>query len=131
MEFTLNIPVKFTLDEAFNPQVERLISEMAGLGKAIGAMCIAPVVVALSLRNRANATPAILTIGNDADTAAALEGWGVKHQVTTVDQICIDEGNRIVSTAAYMLATGPAEAETGINKLVEKVLSIVEESRTY
>ncbi|RYG72509.1 isoprenoid biosynthesis protein ElbB, partial [bacterium] len=111
------------VDAVVNPGVERLVSEVAALGKPLGAMCIAPVVVALSLRNRANATPPILTIGNDADTAASLESWGAKHQVTTVDQVCIDEGNRIVSTAAYMLATGPAQAETGINKLVDYVLS--------
>lgn len=117
----------FAVDGAnatINPGVERLVSEIVALGKPLGAMCIAPVVVALALRNRENATAPILTIGNDAETAAALEGWGVKHQVTSVDQICIDEHNKIISTAAYMLAQGPAEAETGINKLVEHVLSI-------
>jgi enhancing lycopene biosynthesis protein 2 len=112
------------VNATINPGVERLVSEVVALGKPLGAMCIAPVVVALALRNRANANPPILTIGNDAATAAALEAWGARHQVTSVDQICIDEGNGIVSTAAYMLAEGPAEAETGINKLVEHVLTV-------
>jgi enhancing lycopene biosynthesis protein 2 len=119
------------VNATINPGVERLISETAALGKPIGAMCIAPVVVALALKNRANATPPILTVGSDPDTIAAIESWGAKHQVTSVDQICIDEGNRIVTTAAFMLATGPAQAETGINKLVEHVLGIAADTKAY
>ena len=115
-----------------NPDVERLISEMVGLGKPLGAMCVAPVVVALALRHRQNASPAILTIGDDLKTLTVLEGWGARHQKTSVDQICIDEGNRIVTTPAFMLAQGPAEAETGINKLVDQVLSMAREmAATY
>lgn len=113
-----------------NPGVERLISEIVALGKPLGAMCIAPTLVALALRNRENAAPPILTIGNDLKTLTALEAWGARHEVAAVDQICIDERNRIVTTPAFMLANGPAEAESGINKLVDHVLGMVREMNT-
>jgi enhancing lycopene biosynthesis protein 2 len=120
------------VDATINPGVERLISEVVALGKPLGAMCIAATLVALALRTRENATPAILTIGDDSTTLLAIESWGARHQVTTVDQICIDERNRIVTTPAFMLANGPAEAEAGINKLVDHVLSLAREmNATY
>lgn len=113
-----------------NPGVERLISETVGLGKPLGAMCIATTLVALALRGRENATAPILTIGDDLKTLTTLEAWGARHQVTSVDQICIDEQNRIVTTPAFMLADGPAEAETGINKLVEQVVGMARAMNT-
>ncbi|PQV65082.1 Enhancing lycopene biosynthesis protein 2 [Abditibacterium utsteinense] len=109
---------------SINPQVQRLISEVVALGKPLGSMCIASVVVALALRSRENGSAPILTIGDDLQTLTALESWGARHQTTNAEQICIDEGNRIVSTPAFMLATGPAQAEIGINKLVEHILSM-------
>lgn len=107
-----------------NADVARLISQCGALGKPVGSMCIASVVVALALRGREVGTAPILTIGNDLKTLTAMESWGARHQVVEVDQICIDEGNLLVSTPAFMLAHGPAEAEAGINKLVQQVLAM-------
>lgn len=115
-----------------NADVERLVSEMAALGKPLGSMCAASMVVALALRGRQNASPAILTFGNDARMTLDAESLGAHHRITTVDQVCIDERNRLVSTSAFLLAHGPAEAEGGINKLVELVLGMVRETNaTY
>ncbi len=109
---------------SINPDVERLISESVALGKPVGSMCIASVVVALALRSREGGSAPILSIGNDLKTLTVMEGWGARHQVVNVDQICIDEANKLVSTPAFMLAHGPAEAETGINKLVSQVMAM-------
>ncbi|MFP4166760.1 MAG: isoprenoid biosynthesis protein ElbB, partial [Opitutales bacterium] len=86
--------------------------------KPLGFICIAPVLAASAL----GAHGVRLTIGNDPDTAAALESKGAKHQVCPVDGIVVDEKNRVVSTPAYMLAESILEAESGISKLVEAVL---------
>lgn len=101
-----------------NPDVARLIQEMNGLGKPIGAMCVGPIVVALALRGK---NP-VLTIGNDGSTALGLTRIGATHAVTAVDQIYVDANNNIVSTAAFMLAGSASEAEPGITKLVNEVL---------
>lgn len=109
---------------SINSDVARLISESVALGKPVGSMCIASVVVALALRGREVGNAPILSIGNDLKTLTVMESWGARHQVVNVDQICIDQANKLVSTPAFMLANGPAEAETGINKLVAEVIAM-------
>lgn len=52
-----------------------------------------------------------------------LKRWG-QHVECTVDNIVVDENNKVVTTPAYMLAQSIAEANVGINKLVEKVLEM-------
>lgn len=116
------------INASVDSNVARIIGEMHGLGKPIGAMCIAPVVVALALRDLENAAAPTLTIGRDASVALALTRWGAHHRETKVDEICIDAPNKIVSTAAFMLAESPAQAEPGITKLVNQVLSLVQEN---
>lgn len=106
-----------------NHDVARLIQEMHGLAKPIGAMCIASVVVALALSGQRRST-LTLTIGNDETVARNLGILGATHLETSADQVCIDEHNHVVSTPAFMLAHGPMEAETGIFKLVEHVVGM-------
>jgi enhancing lycopene biosynthesis protein 2 len=106
------------VEATVNPDVARLIQELNGLGKPIGALCIAPVLVALALREKSPA----LTIGDDASTALALTRIGAQHRTTAVDEIFVDEANNIVSTPAFMLAESAGEAEPGITKLVNAVL---------
>jgi len=108
-----------------NPEVERLISQMHGLGKPIGAMCIAPMVVALVLGPQKRATPLSMTIGTDAATARNLGILSVKHMEARPDQICIDDANNIVTTPAFMSATTTLEAEPGITKLVNEIVERV------
>ncbi len=110
-----------------HPDVARLIVDMNGLGKPIGALCIAPVTVALALQGRENAIAPVVTVGNDASIALNLEKFGARHMEAAVSEICIDSHNKIVSTPAFMLAGGPAEAEEGITKLVNQVLAMARE----
>jgi len=104
-----------------NPDVARLITEMHGLRKPIGALCIAPVLIALTLRGQNVG----LTVGNDATTSLAVNRLDAQHQVTSVDQIFVDERHNIVSTPAFMLAETASQAEEGITKLVDKVLQLI------
>ncbi|HEX8234953.1 MAG TPA: isoprenoid biosynthesis glyoxalase ElbB [Abditibacteriaceae bacterium] len=104
-----------------NPDVERLIQEMNGLGKPIGAMCAGVTLVAMALR----AKGPTLTIGTDGSAAAGVVRLGARHIITQVDEIHIDEANSIVSTAAFYAAHTVSEAEPGITKLVNHVLAMV------
>lgn len=87
--------------------------------KPIGLMCIAPAMTAKIMGN------ATCTIGDDADTAQAIEAMGAVHQNCGVDGIVIDKVNKLVTTPAYMLANNITEAKSGIDKLVEQVLQLV------
>ena len=103
-----------------NPDVERLVRDMATAGKPLGFICIAPVIAAKVL----GAKKVKLTIGNDPATAAALGALGAIHVDTAVDQIVVDEKNKVVSTPAYMLGPSIAPVAAGIERLVGAVLEM-------
>lgn len=102
------------------PEVARIVRETLRARKPLGAICISPALVAAVVRG--SGLRPELTIGSDADTAAALEAMGVKHVACPVRDIHVDQGNNIVSTPAYLLARDIAEAADGIAKLVQAVL---------
>jgi enhancing lycopene biosynthesis protein 2 len=106
-----------------HPAVEQLIGDCLAQRKPIGAICIAPALVARVAGKRGIA--AKLTIGNDPATAKALTATGCTHEVRPVNEITVDTDHRIVSTPAYMLGPGPAAVNQGIRKLVEQVLRMI------
>ena len=110
------------------PEVESFLTEFHKLRKPIGAICIAPVVLAKifgdPLVEACHGKP-LLTIGNDKNTASTLVQMGAKHIDKNADEIVIDEKNLFVSTPAYMLAKGPKELEIGITKLVKAICKLI------
>lgn len=108
-------------DAVVHPEVSRLFREMVSAGKPLGAICIAPATLAKALSDR---TP-LVTIGNDAGTAAAIEKAGGKHADRAVDEICVDETNRIITTPAYMLGPGVKDVAAGIEKLVKQIVAMM------
>lgn len=102
-----------------NKDLLSLVQLMHQQKKPLGLMCIAPVMLPKLLNKSVK-----LTIGNDPDTIAEIEKMGGTHIQCTVDNIVVDENNRVVTTPAYMLAQSIAEAEKGITMLVEKVLEM-------
>ncbi len=87
--------------------------------KPVGLICISPALSAKIFGEGVRCT-----IGDDADTAAAITQMGGEHQDCAVDGIVVDEKNRLVTTPAYMLAQSISEAAKGIHKLVEQVLAM-------
>jgi len=109
-------------EAAVQPDVARLIREMAAAKKPIGAICIAPALIAAALGKEY--APAV-TIGNDAGTAAAIDRTGSRHVACPVREFVVDKENKIVSTPAYMLANRISEAAEGIEKTVKAVLDLI------
>ena len=106
-----------TVDE----NVAALLSELHKNKKPIGALCIAPTILAGVFGK--TCAPEI-TIGSDAATAAALEAMGARHKTTASDEIVVDSINRIVSTPCYMLAQSIKEVGAGIEKLAAKIMEM-------
>lgn len=102
--------------------VEKLIGDMLAAKKPIGAICIAPALLARIAGKRG--LHAKLTIGNDTGTAAAIGKMGCTHENCAVTEFALDEKNKIVSTPAYMLGPGPAAVFEGIRKTVDRVLAM-------
>ncbi|AGN85946.1 MULTISPECIES: isoprenoid biosynthesis glyoxalase ElbB [Enterobacteriaceae] len=101
--------------------LKTLALEMHEAGKPLGFMCIAP-----AMLPKIFDFPLRLTIGTDIDTAEVLEEMGAEHVPCPVDDIVVDEENKVVTTPAYMLAEDIAQAASGIEKLVARVLVLAE-----
>ncbi len=107
-------------DATVNADVARILRDMHAAKKPIGAICIAPAVVAKAL---GFAHPK-LTIGNDQGTAAAIEACGAVHEDCAVENFVVDRENRIVSTPAYMYGARLKDIATGIDKCIAEVLAL-------
>lgn len=103
-----------------NPQVERLVREVHAAKKPLGFICIAPVLAGKLLGGEG----VQLTIGDDAGTAKDLESFGARHVRCKVDEICVDQRLKVVSTPAYMLGPSVGPVAAGIDKLVSAVLEM-------
>lgn len=102
-----------------NADVKSFVQSLHSQKKPIGLICIAPAMVPHLFGEGTQCT-----IGNDADTSAAINAMGGQHVECTVDDIVVDDAAKVVTTPAYMLAGRISEAAAGIGKLVEKVLAL-------
>jgi len=109
-------------EAAIHPEVARLLKGMAAAGKPIGAICIAPALIAATLGKE---YAPHLTIGTDPATAAAIAATGSTHVECPVQDFVIDRQNKIVTTPAYMLAERISEAADGIDKAVKVLVDLI------
>ncbi len=106
------------IDCEVQPEVRELIQGMVDAGKPVGAWCIAPALVAATLRGEPSVQ---LTIGNDPGTAKALEAMGAKHVDCEVTGCVVDETHKVVSTPAYMYDAQVHEVRQGIERAVQAI----------
>jgi len=99
--------------------VLKVCKAFAQAEKPAGYICISPAMVPLVYG------AAKTTIGNDAETAAAVTALGGEHITCPVEDIVVDEHKKVVTTPAYMLAESILEADAGIAKLVQRVIAMV------
>ncbi|MBF0162819.1 MAG: isoprenoid biosynthesis glyoxalase ElbB [Magnetococcales bacterium] len=101
-----------------HPALRHLLKEMHQAHKPIGAICISPALLSAALAGEG----LLLTIGQDAETATGIEAAGNRHQESGAVDIVVDPHHKVVTTAAYMCASGIGEAGAGIEKLVQQIL---------
>lgn len=89
-------------------------------GKPIGLICIAPAMAAAICGEGVQCT-----IGNDDETASAINAMGAEHINCPVDKAVVDSDKKLVTTPAYMLAGCVLDAYKGISNCVKDVLSLV------
>lgn len=87
-------------DAKIHPEVERVVKDFHSAGKYIGAICIAPMVIARAFKDT-DVNPTI-TLGNVPAAAKDAENFGANHEVREVTECCVDEKNKIVTAPAYM-----------------------------
>jgi enhancing lycopene biosynthesis protein 2 len=101
-----------------DPGVKNLLSQFHTAGKPIGAVCIAPAVLAMSLGK------GTVTIGSDAGTASQIESLGGNHKNCAIDDVVVDTEHKIATAPAYMLDGKIHEVAAGIEKTVQAVLNM-------
>lgn len=107
-------------DMSVLPQVDSAVKSMLAAGKPLGFVCIAPVIAAKSVGGGVK-----LTIGNDVQTAAAVEKLGAKHVECPADGFVADKEKNVFSTPAYMLANNTVAIDAGVGAMVGAMLESV------
>lgn len=105
------------------PALARLVVALHAAHKPIGAICIAPAIVAAVLRDAK--VSARLTFGNDPGLARLLREMGHEAVDCATDQCVVDAKERIVCTPAYMdEAARISDVAQGIERLVEELVKL-------
>ncbi len=107
-------------DIIVNQEVEKAILETYSANKPIGALCIAPMLLAKVLGDK-NPT---LTLGNDCPAAQDAISLGCNHQICKSNEVAVDVKHKIVTTPAYMVATHISEIFEGSDNLVEQICKL-------
>ena len=103
--------------------VKRLVVEILEADKPLGAICIAPVMVAKVMEYLGRSGK--VTGGCNAEITDDIQTMGVTTEQATEVYIVVDEKNKVVTTPAYVEAKSIKEAAVGIEKLVKKVLEMI------
>ena len=106
------------VDCKVNPDVEAAVRSTVVAEKPVGALCISPVFIAKILGD------VKVTIGQDADTAKAVENMGGVHENTTHGEIVIDEKYKVITTPCYMLDATIDQIADGAERAVDKILEM-------
>ena len=104
--------------------VQRFTMEILEAGKPLGAICIAPVMVAKILQKMGRNGK--VTGGCNEGISNDIQTMGIETESVGPGDIVIDEKNKIVTTPAYVEAQSIKEAAEGIEKLVDKVLEMIQ-----
>ena len=107
------------------PDVAAFVKAFFEAGKPVGAICIAPALVALVLKSMGRG--GTLTLGDGAGTAEAMAQLGITHRpVAGSREIVMDEALKLVTTPAYMFGEARlSDVWVGIERCVAEVLKRV------
>lgn len=107
-------------DCQINNDVKQAILAMAKHKKPIGALCIAPTILAKVLGH------VQITIGQDSGTAANIEAMGADHTPSMQAEVVVDTVCKVVTTPCYMLDARVDQIGEGADRLVQEILNLME-----
>ena len=96
--------------------IAQLIRKFHQQRKPIGALCIAPVMIAKVLGD------VTITVGNDANTIADISTFGTQHVNTRQTEVISDKQNLVFTTPCYMLPARISDIATCAENLIEAIL---------
>jgi len=99
-----------------NPDVEHAVNSMFKAGKPIGAMCIAPVILAKLFQGTT------LTTGQDPASAGFIERMGNESVATNHGEVIVDAARKLYTTPCYMLDASIGQIAEGTNNIVREMM---------
>lgn len=114
------------------PDVKLLLVNMYNVGKPIVALCVSPVLLALAFEDMAIGQQ--LTIGstnapspyNISDFQEGLQAKGAQTPDCTIQEICIDAPNRIITAPCYMLEASLPALQQNIRQALAALKQLLE-----
>jgi enhancing lycopene biosynthesis protein 2 len=106
-------------DGSADPTLEKIVKQTVELKKPIGAICISPAVIAQILDN------AEVTIGQDPDTAKAIEAMGGRHKNTNHGEVVLDQKYKLATTPCYMLESNILQIAEGAKNITKAVFDMM------
>ncbi len=99
--------------------VASIVRSFHNAKKPIGALCIAPVMIAKVLGD------VKVTVGQDKNTIDSVLSFGSKHEVTNQREVCCDIDNLVFTTPCYMLPARISDIAACADNLVKAMLKVM------
>jgi enhancing lycopene biosynthesis protein 2 len=103
-----------------DPATEAAVKAMAAAGKPIGALCIAPALMARIFGDGVD-----VTIGDDAGTAQAVEKMGGRHKNAGHGEVVVDARRKLATSPCYMLDASIGQIAEGAENTVKALLGLM------
>jgi enhancing lycopene biosynthesis protein 2 len=118
-------------DGEINPHVRDAIVAMVQAKKPIAGLCMGPTVIARALKG--TGIEATLTVGTTAKASpyeieaisGGMEKAGAKAVMKTVDEIAVDEENKIVSAPCYMMEADILQVRNNVQKTIDALIDLI------
>lgn len=101
-----------------NTDVERAVQQMVEAHKPIGALCIAPVILAKVIDD------ALITVGQSPEVIEIINSMGAHHKTTMQGEVIVDSVRKLVTTPCYMLEARVDQIGDSADKLIREILRL-------
>lgn len=102
-----------------DPGIAKMVRDMVKLRKPVGALCISPVLLARIIEKP------VLTIGDDPETASAIEKAGATHMAAGHGEIVVDPDYKLVTSPCYMLDANILQIAEGAEATIKEILKML------
>jgi enhancing lycopene biosynthesis protein 2 len=102
-----------------DPEVELAVIASVEASIPIGAMCVAPVLIAKILPG------ANVTIGKDPETIKIIEKMGCTHHETEYTEVIVDEKYKLVTSPCYMPDAHILQIAEGTQNVVNELINLI------
>lgn len=118
-------------DGEIHHQVKVAISNMVKAGKPVAGLCMGPTVIAKALEE-SGVTPT-LTVGTTDQASPyeidaisqGMEKTGATAVMKTIEEISVDEENKIVTAPCYMMEADILQVRNNIQKAIDALVKLV------